>query len=271
MSRAVLCFDFDGTLVNSFGRIHPEDKALITDGVPGFTFIVCTGRSLESVRRTFLRNGLFRGGKIPIPLVLLNGSLIYDRDEEFLGFFPFQVGIQNEIILKAQQYEEITFLFLSRPQTYILGENPFGVSQIENYEFTPCHLDQLNQGDPISKVMCISDRLEALQSFNESIASIMVEKDFSMPTILELTPLQINKGFGLKKLLGLAKRADEQVFAAGDGENDLSLFSAAAESFVPIIAPQKIKERATHIIDPAERGVLAPMIERWHELKKDDE
>lgn len=266
MIQPVFCFDFDGTLVDNSGRIHPDDKSLLSSKEPSYTFITCTGRSLESVRKTFARKGIFTDGKIPFPLVLLNGSLIYAPNEKYLDYFPFSGSIQKEIILKAGERNEITFLFLSKHQTYILGVTPFGISQISKYEFTPYPLTPRTQEIPFSKVMCISENQEALRSFLESIGSIQVEKDYSMATILELTPFHVNKGYGLQILLSRIKHEKDRVFAAGDGENDLSMAEIAEEFFVPVTAPREITACATHIIDTQKEGLLVPMINRWNEL-----
>ncbi len=265
MIRPVFCFDLDGTLVDGFGRIHSTDISLLSNRESAFSFIVCTGRSLESVRKTFARNGMFINRKIPFPLVLLNGSLIINQNEEFLAFFPFSGDIQREIILRAKHHNAITFLFLSRFHTYVLGKNPFGARQIEKYEFSPSRLDKWNSENPFSKVMCISEDRDALLSFQESIASIQVERDYSMPAILELTPVHVNKGYGLRQLLPQNNNEKNAVFAAGDGENDLSMAAVAEEFFVPANAPREIKARATRIIEQAREGLLTPMIDRWIE------
>jgi hypothetical protein len=41
--------------------------------------------------------------------------------------------------------------------------------------------------------------------------------------------------------------------------------AVAEEFFVPANAPGEIKARATRIIEPAGKGLLTPMIDRWIE------
>ena len=87
MRLPILCFDLDGTLLDVDACIHLNDIKLLTAFQPSALFIACTGQPLSSVRRTFTRNGLFNDQKIPFPLVLQNGSLIFGSDEEFLAYY----------------------------------------------------------------------------------------------------------------------------------------------------------------------------------------
>ena len=57
MTKPVLCFDFDGTLVDGEGHIHPRDVALLRENSQAH-FLPATGRPLHAVRRAFVRNGL---------------------------------------------------------------------------------------------------------------------------------------------------------------------------------------------------------------------
>ena len=77
-----LFIDFDGTLANREGEIHPRDAAILQarDRHP-VRFILATGRPFHSVRRTFERNGIFVDRPVPLPLVPGRGplSLALDR------------------------------------------------------------------------------------------------------------------------------------------------------------------------------------------------
>lgn len=84
MSKPIICFDLDGTLFDSQGRIHTRDLSILTSESV-FNFIIATGRSLQSVRAVFTKNGLFTDVRIPFPLVLQNGSVIYKHNEKLAG------------------------------------------------------------------------------------------------------------------------------------------------------------------------------------------
>ena len=73
--RPIVCLDFDGTLVDDEGRIHPADVEILANE-RSVAFVPATGRPLHAVRRAFERHGLFAGGPIPFPLIVENGAAV---------------------------------------------------------------------------------------------------------------------------------------------------------------------------------------------------
>jgi HAD superfamily hydrolase (TIGR01484 family) len=260
MSQPILCFDLDGTLVDAAGRIHPNDVKLLAAERPPALFIPCTGRPLDSVRRTFAQNGLFSAVNVPFPLVLQNGSLILGEREARLAYLPFDDTLQKELIDCAGEFPQLTFLFLSEQETHRLGAHPFGLAAARKFEFTPSPFGADSQETAFSKVMCISQSALALAAVARRVEALPVEADYSMPTIFEITPKAVNKGLGVKRLLRLLQRDGDPFWAAGDGENDLALFSFAARSFAPRTAPEAIRQIVSHVVDVPRKGLLAPML-----------
>jgi len=262
MRDLCLCFDLDGTLVDENGRIHPNDINLLTAEKPSIVFVACTGRSLDSVKSTFSQNGLFVNKKIPFPLVLLNGTLIYGKEEELLVFNSFSNDEQLDLIKTSKGIKEITFLYLTKDNTFVSGETGFGLEMIRKYEFSPLPIDTWSSSLPISKVMCISDNEEQLRALESKLRNnnSNLEMAYSMPTIFEITPSGSNKGDGVRRLVSISSYGKPLVYAVGDGENDLSLLSVAEEFFAPSTAPLEIKNRASLIIEVSREGLLAPMI-----------
>lgn len=261
MTTQILCFDLDGTLVDRSGQIHPVDRNILATEHLENRFVVCTGRSLDSTKRTFAQNGLFENKKIPIPLVLLNGTLLLGPNEEFLDFRAFSFQQQTDIISQAlSRNGEITFLFLTKDQTYLSGEDPFGLELINKYEFYPSRLENWDGVNAISKVMCFSKNEDDLHEFKTKIQNEKIEIAYGMSSILEITPCGGNKGEGIKRLLKMTHLEYQRIVAAGDGGNDLSMVPIADEFIVPSTAPIEVKKHATRIVDVSENGLLTPMI-----------
>lgn len=262
MRDLYLCFDLDGTLLDENGRIHPNDINLLTAEKPSIIYVACTGRSLDSVKSTFSQNGLFIDKNIPFPLVLLNGTLIYDSNEVLLDFNPFGKDEQLELINASQGFEEITYLYLTKDNTFVSGKNDFGLEMIRKYEFSPLPLDEWNSNLPFSKVMCISNNGEQLRAFEIMLKnkSSNLEMAYSMPTIFEITPGCSNKGDGVRRLLNNSSHEKPLVIAAGDGGNDLSMVPLAEYFLVPSTAPIEIKNLATRVVDINKNGLLINMI-----------
>ena len=117
------------------------------------------------------------------------------------------------------------------------------------------------------KLMCISPELSDLKNFSILSSKLPVEIAMSMEFVLEITPSGINKAVGLQRLINDLQIENRNILAAGDGGNDVQLFSLASSSFVPDNAPDKIKSYADFIINRNKSGILSPMIYSLCELQ----
>jgi len=261
MSDSLICFDLDGTLLDQNGGIHPEDLRLLMDPGLAARLIPATGRPLDSLQRTFARNGLYPHRKIPLAMVLENGSLLYAADEVCLAYDPFESAVQAELVGLARRFPGVTFFFLGAEEIEVLWPSAFGMQAAEQFEFRTRAFSASGAGPAFSKVMCISPSPAALDILAQQTAALPVERALSMPTILEFTPAGINKGSGLQKLLRLLGRDQQPIYAAGDGENDLPMFELARISCAPDDAPQNVRARAGLVVSVAAHGILRPLLD----------
>ncbi len=170
-------------------------------------------------------------------------------------------SVQERLIALAKGFTQVTFLFLSSTDIFVLWPNPFGLALSASFDFALRPLSDASAATPFSKVMCMSTSPAALDDIARAVASWPIESALSMPTILEITNYEVNKGSGVRKLLQKIGKADQPIYAAGDWANDLPLFRIAAASFAPASASETIKAAASHVIDVTRHGLLTPMLE----------
>ena len=257
MTVPIFCFDVDGTLVDEQGVIHPADVALLGAEPPAALFIPCTGRPLEGLRRTFAQFGLFVSSKIPLPLVLQNGALIYLPGEVQLAYLTFSPSVQDALLRLAQARPEISFLFFAEHNVHILWEHRLGLVSARRFGLDLQPLD-LGSSPPFSKVMCLCDDLNALAALEAQVRLLSVDAGYSFANMLEITPRGVNKGSAIQHLLSHMGRAGEPFIAAGDGGNDLEMLPMAAVSLAPRSAPPEIQALVQHIIDVPQTGLFPP-------------
>ena len=258
--RVVVCLDLDGTLLDAQERVHPKDVQLLQER-QDVIFIPATGRSLDSTKRVFARNGLFEGMPLPFPLILLNGSLLFGFDEQLVAYQAFAPDTQSQVLQHLYSQPDVCFLLLGHERNYLLSPTPFGVAACLRYQFCYEPLDDSSQVDiPISKVMCYSEKPQALAAMAQGFTALPVEGAYSMETIYELTPPGIDKGSGLHRLLHHLELAPTAVLAAGDGGNDLSLLKQADVSFTTFSAPETVRTQADFLIEPSSQGILQPLL-----------
>jgi HAD superfamily hydrolase (TIGR01484 family) len=260
MPIKIICFDLDGTLVNDSGKIHPDDIAILKTMPKGFIFIPASGRSLDSVKRIFNKNGLFFQEKFPLPLILQNGSLIYGAGEQLLGYFPFSEIIQAQLIDIAINKDEICYLFMADKYIHRLWDHPDGIVAIEKYDFMVDKFPATTNQSMYSKIMCLSLDHEALLSVAMACQNIPIEGVFSMPTIFEITPLNVNKGTGLRYYLETAGIQNSIIIAAGNDQNDLDILRLADQSFVPLGSNVASTIKNCIIVNPSQSGILSSML-----------
>ncbi|HMQ53051.1 MAG TPA: HAD family hydrolase [Anaerolineae bacterium] len=257
MTKPVICFDFDGTLVNAHGDIHPRDVEILSSE-DRVVFVPATGRPLHAVKYAFQRNGLFLDRPISFPMVLQNGAVVYRPGEVLFRHTPFPPAEQAELLAISRRHTRICGLLFSVNQVEMLWPNAEGLRMVRRFDLKVQPF--AGQSGDYTKLTCITDSVPAMNNFVAEIEAIALEKSFSLPTVLELTGIGVDKGqmlAGLLDELGLPK---PQIFAAGDGENDLSLFEAAEMSFCPVTSPAAIKDRTDAEIDVAKTGLLAPIL-----------
>ncbi|MDD5367979.1 MAG: HAD family hydrolase [Anaerolineaceae bacterium] len=260
ISIPILCFDLDGTLLDGQGRIHPSDVAILSGGT-GALLVPTTGRPLSSVRNVFARHGLFTDRPIPLPLVLQNGAALYLPGERLQAYTPFKRDVQAALLSLAHGYHQVTFLFLDQSSIDVLWPHPFAERAAQSYDFITQPFSTTNSSKAYSKMMCVSASPAGISGFYHQTAGIPVERAYSMPTVLEITPPGINKGKGVEQLLATLGLERSPIYAAGDGGNDLALFELARRSFAPGNSPELVRSAADQLVNTGENGLLTPMLQ----------
>lgn len=256
----IICIDFDGTLVDDDGFIHPTDVEILADERSA-KFVPATGRPLHAVRRTFERYRLFADRPIPFPLILENGAAVYSEHEMLLSQRSFDSVLQEELMHVVRTSERTSFILFSLDEARLVRANETLWAMARRFDLDPQPFDiDQKLSVPLSKVAVTAEDPDSLRAFQAEIAELPLEQTYSLPDVLELTPVGVHKGGGLAVLLEDAGRGETEVVVAGDGENDLALFDLADLSFAPESSPTAIQARADHVIDLRKEGLLVPIL-----------
>ncbi len=259
MSIPIICFDFDGTLVNSERRIHPSDVEILTTERRA-VFIPATARLLPSVRRIFEWNNLFINQPISLPLVLQNGALLYSPTEILQAQFPFPDEVQTALIEVMMSHPQATFWLYTATEVYELWPTPATREMAQRFNVDLQPLTSASLAQQFTKAVCLASTFQPVEVFAAKIAGLNLEQCYSLPTVLEINRIGVDKGYGLTTLLDILNLSDADIIAAGDGENDLPLFDLAQLSFAPNTSPTTVCARADHVITVAETGLFTPIL-----------
>jgi HAD superfamily hydrolase (TIGR01484 family) len=259
MTAPVFIFDLDGTLLNEERRMHPRDREVLLSR-SDLVLIPATGRTLTSVKTSFAENDLWADVSIPLPMITQNGSMNYLPGELEQSFFPFENNLLRELVAFTRRFPHIPALLMSKNSIHTLHTEAADPEEL--WDFGGLPLADWGRGQQFSKVLFYSSRPEELCEVEEASAAFPVERVYSTPVFFEMTPQGVNKGKGVGELLPALGLEGANIFAAGDGGNDLPLLKLADRTFTPSRASLDFQGWVDHVVNWEERGLLEPMIEK---------
>jgi Cof subfamily protein (haloacid dehalogenase superfamily) len=241
------CFsiDLDGTLLNSQHEISIENRNVLQYlRDQGHSVIFNTGRAFEDV----IKYDAIK--KLDAPIFCINGTVIYSKTREIL----------YEASLPFPAYKEL-FPILKELGLWIMVYTNYGGFPCRNPMiqdksddeieaiFHDYHYDQIFEKNnlKINKIMALSrwDQLHKIDEARKAIeGKVEVSIASSHPNNVEFTSIEANKGAALLHYQQLTNQHFDEIFAFGDGGNDLSQFKVATTSVAMENAPFSIKQAA---------------------------
>ncbi len=260
--QVILCLDIDGTILDSNEQVHPNDVRILRHLPPEIQLILTTGRPLHSAKPALQMNGIFQEQKLPIPGVFMNGGVAYFPNEQLCFEHPLSRETSQSILELSKTYPNSEFVFFTVSEAYLGNRTPFGDQVVRNHHIHAIGEVSGDLPDKIIKVLALNEDPEALEMILQATRGLNAEMAYSLPYIFEFNPPGITKGATLLHLLKELAMENRPIFAAGDGENDLSLFALAKRSFAPDTARPTILARADQIIPRQKNGLLLPILEK---------
>ncbi len=243
MKYKVIATDFDGTLLNSEGKITEKTyEGLKEYHKKGHIIVGVTGRILSSIINK-IDIGLFDY------LILCDGTFIYDVKNKktiFASFIPHDI-IENITINMLEKVKEINYASLTN--YYILKQHP-----INNFS----HLKPINTikeiVEPISRMTLFFKNNEEAEYHQKIIHekyplvnSFIMEDSFDEEKRININLKNINKKTTLEYLAKQLKIDTNEIIFFGDGLNDLEIFSSNIFSVAMSNALKEIKEKSNDI------------------------
>jgi Cof subfamily protein (haloacid dehalogenase superfamily) len=261
MTVSIVCFDLDGTLLDGHDQIHPKDLEILRTK-QDVIFVPCTGRPFSSVEAMFHRHGLFLNEAVPFPVVTQNGSAIYLPGGKLYKFFSFAKELQNQLLGIFHDFPQATFMLNDRTRIFFLFPNDFGAYWMKRFDATWEPYDESRKNLVLGKATCLSQEPSVMAALAGRLKGLPVELGLSLSSVFDINPQGVSKGTGVLQLLKGLHMQDAPIYAAGDGENDLDLFSLSKVSFAPITTTGKVKGHANQIVNIPVNGLLSPMLDK---------
>lgn len=239
------CFsiDLDGTLLNSSHQISEENYKVLQDlQAQGHMIMINTGRAVEDVIK------FEEIQKLQAPIISINGTVIYSNTREVLYEASLPIETYKEILPILQDIGLRVMVYTN--QGGFPCRNP-EIQDKHDDEIEPIFADydynQILEKEnlKIYKIMAVSRRDE-LEKINKAKKKIDGKFELSWasshPNNVEFTSVEANKGRALLRYQKLTDIEFDEIFAFGDGGNDLEQFKVATTSIAMENAPFTIKQ-----------------------------
>jgi Cof subfamily protein (haloacid dehalogenase superfamily) len=241
------CFsiDLDGTLLNSNHEIsHENSEVLQALHKQGHSIIFNTGRAFEDV----IKYEEIR--KLETPIISINGTVLYSKTREVLYEASLPIDIYKKLLPILKEIGVWIMVYTNQGgfpcrNPEIQDKSPEEIERIfHHYDY-----DQILEKDDLKiyKVMAVS-RKDQLEKIDQAKRAIEGKFDVSMasshPNNVEFTSIEADKGAALIRYQKMMNLEFDEIFAFGDGGNDLAQFNVATTSIAMGNAPHPVQQQA---------------------------
>lgn len=237
--------DLDGTLLNSRFEITTASiDSIVKLQEKGIEVIINTGRAFSDVIKV---QGI---KELNCPIVCVNGSILFSKSGELL----FEATLTREIyepIISTLQELEVGILIYTDKGGFPSTLPPLHTktkAELDELFLTFDYERLLKQDDlKIYKLIALvyPDQLERVDAVKKTLAHYNdISMASSFPNNVEITSSEAHKGRALLRYADLNKIEFDEIYAFGDGGNDLSQFEVATKSIAMANAPREIREQA---------------------------
>lgn len=254
--NVLLASDFDGTLANSDGKI-PENviSAIKYFMSEGGRFTVCTGRIHQGFH-------LYSAEYINAPVLLGNGAMAYDYENGKVlfddGICEEGIGVLDDIVANFPDVSVETYNY-----DKVCSINPCDDSMhhftSQGIKFT--RVDSPKAAvRPWTKVMILAPNCsQEVQWLLEEHKEVNYLK--TSGSYIEILKKGVDKGTGLLRLGNMLGCKPKDIYAVGDGYNDVDMLTAASAGFVPENGSAEALSVADYVTRSNNDGCVAHVIE----------
>lgn len=268
--KKLFCSDLDGTLIGKTHLITDEAKRAIKKWKDdGNIFVIATGRLISSM--------LYYADEIDSRdySICCSGGVIY-KGEDIIH----EETVPWEYVEKlwkhmqesggyCQYYSDGTLVANKREEVaaryeLLLKHLP------EGYDIPIIYAHELHDDLPknVHKMSFTFNTEKELGDTLKALGEMEHVKGFkSLDYLYDMVSEKTDKGLAIKKLrehLGI-----EDVYVAGDNENDIGMFEHFENSYCVETAPNHVKDQASHVIETPDDEGITKVIERLLNIDKE--
>lgn len=239
--------DMDGTLLHDDKTLDSAAPSALAEAVgAGRTVALCTGRCVSEIRPYLPQLPMVRYAIAEV------GALLYDLREKRV---VARHALPREVIDAVVSFvcsEDVMVQGVSAGQAYATAS------------MVPRMTDLLE--DPTrtwEKLNLFHRSTQARERTRERLGGLPAVESYSEVTSLEVTPLGIDKGSGIRALCELLGIGASRALAIGDSDNDLAAFRDAGMGVAVANASERALGAADALVSAHDKGGVAEAVRRY--------
>lgn len=257
--RNLYVSDLDGTLLNSDEQITAFSKDNLNKLIEnGANFTIATARTPATVI------DIIDGLNIKLPLVLMNGVIIYDKsNKEYIDIKDIKIDTTSNILnILEKECKNFLLYSIKNNHMYVYYKEFFNEAEVNFYNGrkdkklkTFIQTKDYKKAIEDSKVIniVIMDRKEAIEKIGDKLRKIKnitvnYYKDIYNPEwyFMEIYNSNASKAKGIEFLSSYLE--SDHLITFGDNLNDVPMFLIANRSYATSNADERLKNIATGVI-----------------------
>ena len=262
MPIQLLASDLDGTLVADLHNIPARTQAAIKAAVErGVHVVIATGREY-GVTKKFIEMLT-----LDTPIICYQGAMIYEpKSGQTIGNQGFPVSLAHKLIDVARARKLSLNLYIDHKAytEYLSAEGralfgSLGTPLIEVKDLKAAIIASPTKGlifHPAEEAGAVAAELKAVLGGSLSVFR-------SLDTLIEITALNVSKGYALATLADHYHIPQAEVMAIGDQDNDIEMIAWAGLGVAMGNASEGVKAVADVIAPPLSEEGAAWAIERF--------
>jgi Cof subfamily protein (haloacid dehalogenase superfamily) len=240
--------DLDGTLLQKGHHIKPEDRdALNKAAEKGIIISFASGRMYPEIRHVVDEL------QMDAHSISQNGAYIHTSAQELIRQDVFETDLIKQLALAAEGLPFYTIL--CSPDSYVITELTEGHAKIEQNLLAPMivmpqAVEQLGSELMCCKISYIGPEPE-LVKLQEQLLNLhgdKIDAYISDVDCLDVMPMQVSKGVGLKALQEYLGVQPDETICIGDSFNDISMFKVTPNSFAISTSHPNVQSQAAHVV-----------------------
>ncbi|PEW11890.1 hydrolase [Priestia megaterium] len=264
-----ISIDLDGTLLNSQHEISEENvKTLKELREQGHSIILNTGRAYADVIK------LKAVQNMEVPIFCINGSVLYSKTRELLYEATISVSTYKKIFSTLNEIGVGILVYTN------YGGFPSTFPPLHNKSkeelatlFQEYNYDEILNKDNLKIYKLIAlvqyEQLEKVEEVKRALADQFdISMASSFPNNVEITSNEAHKGKAILRYQQMMNLNFEEIFAFGDGGNDLAQFEVATTSVAMGNAPLDIQQKADLITKTNDEDGFAYAVRHLLKLTK---